>query len=69
MTLTCKCGATNRIPSLPTARVRCGACKHEFQPSELVKAKPEAPEDFTLARERDLNLDDDDPLLEDWEGD
>lgn len=43
MLLDCRCGTKNRIPSLPTTRVRCGKCKHEFTPSELVKAVHEPP--------------------------
>jgi rubredoxin len=39
--LTCKCGAKNRIPI--GVRARCGACKHEFTPSELAKATNEPP--------------------------
>jgi DNA-directed RNA polymerase subunit RPC12/RpoP len=43
MLLTCVCGQTNRVPSLPKNRIRCGKCKREFTPRELARAKPEAP--------------------------
>jgi hypothetical protein len=39
MLLTCQCGATNRIPTLPNARVRCGKCQHVFTIGELTQAK------------------------------
>lgn len=48
MILVCpKCSASNRlpkvgtVPGVPMQRTRCGKCKHEFTPRELMKAKPE----------------------------
>lgn len=57
--LTCdRCGSKNRLmlggPSVK--RSRCGKCKHEFTPRELMKAvveRPAAPE-FTGADDYDL---------------
>lgn len=43
MLLDCTCGATNRIPSLPKTRMRCGKCAHVFTPSELCRARIEPP--------------------------
>lgn len=64
MTLTCKCGVTNRIPSLPTTKIRCGnrSCQHEFTPLELAKATPEAPPKFELDIEDDFDPEED----EEW---
>ena len=56
MLLTCTCGATNRIPSLPKQRLRCGKCRHIFAPSDLARAKSEPPPErtvFDLEREFD----------------
>jgi len=39
----CPCGQTNRVPALMKTRMKCGACKREFKPSELARATPEAP--------------------------
>lgn len=44
MKLACICGASNRIPSIPKSRIRCGACKREFTPTDLVKARSETPD-------------------------
>lgn len=53
--LTCpKCTAKNRFPG--GKRVRCGKCKHEFTPAELVKARPDVP-----ARTFALDMEDDGP--------
>lgn len=41
MLITCQCGVTNRLPSLPKQRMHCGKCKHEFTPTELAKVRPE----------------------------
>lgn len=60
MIITCRCGQKNRIPSLPTARVRCGKCQHMFTPQELVKAVPEAPRARTAVPTEDDN-DQEDP--------
>lgn len=54
MLLTCACGATNRVPSLPTHRLRCGKCKHEFNPAELSKARPEPPPTLTPQQVGDM---------------
>lgn len=56
MKLICKCGATNRLPSVPNARIRCGKCKYEFKPTDLVKAVQESPKDFELAVQDDSDL-------------
>ena len=37
------CKATNRLPSTPTQRMRCSACKREFKPADLTKIRPEPP--------------------------
>lgn len=47
------CGVTNKIPAVLNKRVRCGKCKREFTPHELVKAEPDPPEAFTLPQELD----------------
>lgn len=75
MTLVCQCGVTCKIPSLPTARLRCGKCRREFTPADLVRAKSEPPpvrpklseliglappDDFELEAEDDVNLDTED---------
>ena len=63
MLLTCTCGKTNRLPSIPKGKIRCGGCRHVFQPAELARCRPEdpparpEPEDFELERELD-ELDD-----------
>lgn len=50
------CGTTNRVPSILKQKMRCGKCKRDFTPRELVKARPEpAP-----ARELQLESEDDD---------
>jgi hypothetical protein len=45
MLIDCKCGATNKLPPATktgvAARARCGKCKHVFEISELIKARPE----------------------------
>jgi hypothetical protein len=56
MIITCKCGASNRLPKMATRRIACGKCKHLFTPTELVGAKLEAPPVFDLMRERDSPL-------------
>lgn len=59
MKLACpSCKATNRLPSLPTSRSRCGKCKREFTPADLVKAQPEPPAAFQLEEEPDRDVDD-----------
>ena len=55
MTLTCACGTTNRIPSLPKQRVRCGKCQHVFTPAELTQTKPEPPERTVFELEREFD--------------
>ncbi len=43
MLMDCKCGATNRIPSAPVKRYRCGKCSYEFTPADLVRVRIEPP--------------------------
>lgn len=52
--LTCRCGAKNRLPSIPTRRIRCGKCQHPFMPTELTMAVLEAPPNLDLEREDDI---------------
>lgn len=58
MTLNCPtCGTTNRIPSIPSTKIRCGKCQHVFTPLELSKARPEVPPKFELQQQDDINPD------------
>jgi hypothetical protein len=43
MLIACSCGVTNRVPSLPKSKIRCGKCQHVFTPLELSKCRPEPP--------------------------
>jgi len=61
MILSCsRCSTTNRIPPIPTAKIRCGKCQCVFTPAELVKAVYEPPparqsvepDEFELERDR-----------------
>lgn len=60
MLLTCKCNAVVRIPSLPKGRIRCGKCQRVFTPFDLAKATPEAPPQYELVRQPDINQEDTD---------
>lgn len=71
MLLTCKCGTTNRIPSLPKGKVRCGKCKIDFGPAELARARPEDPPKKTEFGGALDDAEEDEDLLEckcGWEG-
>lgn len=60
MLISCPCGATNRVPSLPKTKIRCGKCKRTFTPLELAKCRPEDPPtraapDLRLHAQHDLD--------------
>ena len=57
MLIDCTCGQTNRID--PKKKSRCGKCKRDFTPRELVKARPEPPPQYDLDNEDDSEEEDD----------
>lgn len=70
MILSCpQCQSNNRMPNVPTAKIRCGKCHRVFTPIDLAKGRPEPEPVFELPIEDDTitcdNCDKPGPVNED----